>query len=181
MFRKIILLIGAVLLLIMLGGFLLPSSFSAKRSVTVQAPPEAVYDTLLRIQTWPQWHFWLQQADTDSKGITFGDTLNGKGASVASSKGKSSSTSIRIVSTQPMRKKINVNMTISGRFTLQSKISLEPNAQGARVVWQDRGNVGMNPVQRYIGLMMPSFLGDGIEESLSQLKRTVERRSDKNI
>ncbi|PSR03144.1 MAG: hypothetical protein BRD50_06425, partial [Bacteroidetes bacterium SW_11_45_7] len=119
MFRKIVLIACVVLLLIMLAGFFLPAGFSARRTMTIEAPEKVVFDSLTTISTWPKWHPWVE-GDKNNRPITFGDTLQGKGATVYKNKGKSDEAKVRILEAAPVRKQMKARVQVAGQFTLTS-------------------------------------------------------------
>lgn len=178
MFRKIVLIAGVVLLLIMLAGFFLPAEFSAKRSAKIEAPEEVVFDSLRRITTWPKWHPWLEGAEDDDL-ISFGDTLKGKGAVVYKSREQSDMSKVRILDVAPVRKEMEVRVQVAGQVTLTSTIHLQRKNNGTMIEWQDRGEVGINPIQRYIALAMPALLGKTIDQGLTNLKALMEKGAGK--
>ena len=59
----------------------------------------------------------------------------------------------------------------TGEFTLESVEG------GTLVTWSDSGDMGMNPVNRYMGLMMDGMIGPDFELGLENLKTVVENQS----
>lgn len=176
MFRKIVLITSLIFLLVMLAGFLLPAQFSAERSTTIDASEDIVFDTLATITTWPRWNPWLEGGKDDGQ-ITFGDTLQGEGSVVYMNKGESDVSKIRIVSVAPVRKEIDVQLQIAGQFNLAATIVVRQSNYGTLIEWREKGELGMNPVQRYIALAMPALLGKTIDQGLTNLKQILEEGS----
>ena len=52
---------------------------------------------------------------------------------------------------------------------------METVAGGVRVKMRLKGSLGPNPIRRYYGLIMNSYMGDEFEESLKKLKAVVEQ------
>src|SRR5687768_3949211 len=71
--------VGAVVVVFVVVGFCLPRRFSVKRSVAIEAPPEAVYAVVVRLREWPTWTAWNQQRYPDMK-ITHSGPEEGVGA-----------------------------------------------------------------------------------------------------
>lgn len=53
-------------------------------------------------------------------------------------------------------------------------ITFEKIEQGLKVTWQDNGNFGSNPFNKYFGLAMDLMMGPDFEAGLDNLKKQVE-------
>jgi hypothetical protein len=51
---------------------------------------------------------------------------------------------------------------------------LEPTPEGVKVTWTFQGDAGKNPIGRYMGLMIESFLGPQYERGLANIKKIAE-------
>ena len=45
---------------------------------------------------------------------------------------------------------------------------------GLEVTWINEGDLGMNPLNRYVGLLMDHFMAQDLETSLRNLKNATE-------
>lgn len=61
-----------------------------------------------------------------------------------------------------------------GRFLLYGDITFTPQNNGTHVTWKDHGDVGANPVMRYMMLFIEKIMGPTLEKSLENLKTKVE-------
>jgi hypothetical protein len=43
-----------------------------------------------------------------------------------------------------------------------------------KLVWSDEGDLGLNPINRWFGLMLDKFIGTDFETGLANLKKLVE-------
>ena len=66
-----------------------------------------------------------------------------------------------------------LQMTGNG-FLLNGRIAFEPLGTGTQVTWTDFGEVGKNPLYRYMAALMDKVMGPAFEKSLSALKQKSE-------
>jgi hypothetical protein len=53
-------------------------------------------------------------------------------------------------------------------------VNLAPAAEGVRVTWVDEGDLGMNPMHRWLGLFLDRMIGPDFEKGLAKLKTISE-------
>ena len=53
--------IGSIVLLIVVAGFMIPSSFSVQRSIEINAAPRKVYDLIVEPKKWKDWSVWTRR------------------------------------------------------------------------------------------------------------------------
>ena len=53
--------------------------------------------------------------------------------------------------------------------------ALEPSAGGTRVTWTNAGDVGSNPLKRYLAVSMDHLVGPDFEAGLANLKAAAEK------
>jgi hypothetical protein len=163
--------LGAVVLLFVVIGFCLPRRFHVERGVFIGAPPESVYAVIIKLREWPTWTAWTKERYPDMR-IEFSGAEEGVGAK-QSWEGKSSgSGSIEIT-------KANLEEGIAYAFSFDGNpstggIGFFPGPDGTLVTWYADGDLGMNPVARYFGLLMDRFMGPDFEKGLINLKKKVE-------
>ena len=52
---------------------------------------------------------------------------------------------------------------------------LTPDGDGYRLTWSDEGDLGMNPMNRWVGLFLDKLIGKDFETGLVNLKKLVEK------
>jgi len=57
----------------------------------------------------------------------------------------------------------------------EGDLLLAPAGSGTRVTWTNRGDVGRNPLKRYLAMAMDRMVGPDFEAGLANLKRVAER------
>ena len=169
----------AVVVLFVSVGFCLPRRFSVSRSIVVEAPPEAVYGVVAKLREWPTWTAWTVERYPDMK-VTFSGPEEGVGARQSWEGNSSGKGSVEITKASP-EEGIAYDFAFDGSPSTGG-ISFFPSFDGATLVtWHAEGDLGMNPIARYFGLLMDRFMGPDFEVGLTNLKKKVEaaqRRSN---
>jgi len=161
----------SLVLLTMLGvGFLLPGHWESERSVTIDAPPEAVWPWISDLR---QWDAWAPVGEVE--GIYPGET-RGVGAvrewdDPAWGFG---SVTIREVDEGG---RITYDVAVEGGLETRGTLRLEPtlDASGTRVTWIERGDFGWNPLLSWFALGMEPRQGVQLAQGLDALRERVER------
>lgn len=164
-----------VLVIAVVGfSFMLPSSASLSRSITIAAPPEVVFERLNSFEHFNKWSPWAG-LDPETRYFYEGPT-SGVGAIYRweSDQQQVGSGRQEIVESEPHRL-IAVRLAFSG-FTADnlSHYRLSPIEGGTEVVWAYQTEVGNQIIGRYFLLMLDRMLGPQYEQGLQQLKSLLE-------
>jgi hypothetical protein len=160
--------IAALILGFLFVGFLLPSGWSAERSVRIEAPAEAIFPYLSRAEAWGEWtpspeegleHFG--PAEGVGSGRRWDDEMNGEGEFVLTESVPSSEVAYDVG-------------VEGGSIQIHGRIRLEADGEGTLVQWTEEGDFGWNPLLGYLAKRMNELQGAQLESSLADLKRLVE-------
>jgi hypothetical protein len=164
----------AVLLLI---GFLLPSSWKVQRSIVIQAAPEKIYPFVANFKAgWPQWSAFDFE-DPQIK-YSYSGAEEGVGAQREWQSPKMGDGSQEITKADPSGGvEFDLKMKRS-RFVMKGKIAFEKAEGGTKVTWTDSGSVGSNPIYHYMAAMLDTMMGKSFERSLAALKAKAEAAPD---
>ncbi|GAO45330.1 SRPBCC family protein [Flavihumibacter petaseus] len=175
--KKLLKILGwilGILVLLLLAGYLLPAKVSVSRGIAIQAQPEKIYNVLTNMKTYNSWMVWNQR-DTAMR-IEWGDRTSGLGASYKwfSDNSQVGDGQLKISDVQPY-KSITTEMTF-GESPNPSFATwwLQPDGKGTSVKWEMTMNMGMNPVGRWMGLLMRGMMEKDFDNGLSQLKQKIE-------
>jgi carbon monoxide dehydrogenase subunit G len=171
--KKVVFAILVLPILIILAAFFLPSRYKVERSLLIQAKPDAIFPLLNDLKRWPEWTAWNSQREPSLVYAYPGPVSAGVGA-VQSWTAQSGNGSIKLTAADPLQGvayELNFN---EGRFISTGRIQLLPADQGTRVVWTNEGDLGSNPVGRYLGLLMDKWMGADFELGLQNLKAKTE-------
>ncbi len=165
--------IGAVVLLLVAGGFFLPSAFKVERSAVINAPPKKIYDLVVEPRQWARWSVWNRRdpgMKITYKGPPFG--MGSKWEWVSKTEGSGSMEFTRVEPDRKVEYSLffpDYNMRSTGA------IALEPSGTATRVTWSTAGDMGGNPLKRYLTLTMDRMVGPDFEAGLANLKELAEK------
>lgn len=165
--------VGFLALMVVGAGMLLPSRFEVERSILVDATPDRVFNHVVDPREWQRWTVWSQR--DPGMQVTYAGPPFGQGARwswVSESEGSGSMTFTRVVPNERLGYELSF-----ADFGMKSEgeILLVPAGSATRVTWTNRGDVGKNPLKRYLAAAMDRMVGPDFEAGLANLKRLVEK------
>jgi uncharacterized protein YndB with AHSA1/START domain len=166
--------VAALIVLLLAGGMLLPSTFAVQRSASIAAPPDKVYALVADPRGWAQWGVWSQR-DPKMK-ITYSGAASGAGAvwewkSESQGDGRMTFTAAE----PPSRVAFDLYFPDFGT-TSKGELSFAPENAGTRVRWTMNGDMGRNPLFHWMALFMDRMVGPDFEAGLANLKKLAEGR-----
>ncbi len=160
-----------ILVLLLLVGFLLPSNYSAQRSVTVNAPAEKIFPFIANTKEWKRWTVWNQR---DPKmQITYSGPESGTGAKWSWKSKSEGNGSMEFTAIEPS-KRLAYSLQMQDMTPSLGDITLAPSGNGTKVTWVMNGDAGMNPLFRWFGFFIDKLVGPDFEAGLVNLKKLVE-------
>ncbi len=165
---------GASLLLVafLAVGYLLPNSWSTRRTERVAAPREVIFPLVNSVEGWREWTPW-SELETTSSGPE-----EGAGASLSWDDPDVGSGVFTILeSERPKRVRYRVEVD-GGAIRFEGLILLEARPKGTEVTWVEEGRFGWNPLFGYLALSMERIQGAELKKGLEQLKRIGEERAE---
>ena len=167
-FKKILLAFVVLIVLLLIGAFLLPSSSHVERSATIDAPlctARVMVSDLKRFQEWSPW------ADRDPDAVyTYEMPRAGAGASVQwKGDDRVGEGTMKVVAVE--EKEVRMTLDFGSQGTANSAYRLEPVGEQTEVTWVFDTELGNNPISRYMGLMMDTWIGADYEEGLANLRQ----------
>lgn len=163
-------LIGLMVLLLAIG-FLMPATYSAQRSIVINAPADKVFPLLTNVKEWKRWTVWNQR-DPNMQLIYSGPD-SGVGAKLAW-KSKSEGNGAMEFTAAEANKRLAYSLQMEGMTPAPGDITLTPAGNGTKVIWTMNGDAGMNPLFRWVGFFMDKLVGPDFEAGLANLKKIVE-------
>lgn len=154
-------------------GLLLPGQLQTERSIEIAAGPELVYDYVAGFSRFNEWSPWAD-LDPDAQ-YTVSGPGQGSGARMewSSKLPEVGSGSQEVVSAEPSREVI-IRLVFDGQGEAVSTMRLESADVGTHANWRFDMDLGMNPINRWIGLMVGGSVGADYEKGLRRLKALVE-------
>ena len=173
--KRILLFVVALLVILIAVAFVLPRHIELERSITIDAPPHTVYTVLNGYTLFNEWSPWAE--DDDAAVYEYSGPREGVGAKMSWKSEALGDGSQEIVVSEP-GSKIGTQMDFGDQGQPTAQFQLTPEGEGTKVVWGFKGDMGMNPVARYMGLFIGRMLGPDYEEGLQSLKTLVEGLPD---
>jgi effector-binding domain-containing protein len=171
MVRKIVIGLAALVALLVGVAVLLPATVQVERSAVIKASAEEVFVVINDLTRFKEWASW---SETDpGMTITLSGPPMGAGASLSWRSDAFGSGTLEITESTPFKvvaTRLDFGSSGGGKGTL----SLAPVDGGTKVTWVFETKLGFNPVERYMGLMMDTWVGADYERSLARLKALVE-------
>ena len=172
--RNLVFGLVALVIVLALAAFALPRKVTVARSISVAAPPAAVFPYVNAPQRFTEWSPWAAK-DPEMK-VTFEGPAEGVGAKMtwASANSQVGHGTQEITESVP-DERVAYRLEFGGLPPSGAYFDLEPAGEGTLVTWTLAADMGMNPVGRWMGLMMDRFAGKDFEDGLLRLKTLAEK------
>ena len=177
-FRRILLIILCIALVVITIGFFLPRKIHVQRTEKISASQKTIFKQVNTLKNWVRWFPWLQ-IDTSMQLIYSGPAA-GVGAtlkwmSTDMNVGNGSVSIISSFSSDSLE--VVFDFAEKGKST-EKFIFLKEN-QNTNVSCSVDCDLGMNPISRWFGLFSDHLIGPDIEQGLLNLDQLV--RDTKNV
>ena len=162
----------ALVVLILIIGLFLPSSFNVERSVVINMPVDSVFKQVDDFNNYAQWNPWLP-LDPEAK-TQVSDPCSGVGAQWSWEGeiiGKGQLTRLEVDNNKFIRSKLIFDDKEDNPSYNYWKF--ETTDGGTKVTWGMEGDLDY-PVGRFIGLLMDGMIGADFEKGLASLKMRAE-------
>ena len=173
MLRRLFATLLAIVVLILIVGFMLPRQVTVERSVIIDQPAEVIFEVLSDFRHFSQWSPW-HEADPDA-GYRIEGPPSGVGATLIwSDEHGSGAGRLWIVGMTP-NQRIDMAMEL-GDSEVDSYFLIEPEGLAHQVTWGMQVEFGtFDLTGRYIGLMLPSLVGRSYRDGLERLAEYLDR------
>ncbi len=155
------------------GGMLLSPTFQVTRSTLVAAPPDKVYALVANPRGWKEWSVWNRR-DPQMQ-VTYTGPESGAGAAWAWKSASEGDGKMTFTAAEP-GKRVAFDLYFPDFGTTSTgELSFAAEGSGTRVSWTMNGDMGSNPLFRWITLFADRMVGRDFEAGLSNLKAVAER------
>ena len=171
--KKIGLSLLGLVILLAVGSLFISSKLKVERSIEVAAPANAAFEQVNTLRNWEQWSPW-HKIDEHML-LTYSGPDGGEGASYNwfSKHPDVGDGEFKIVKTEPY-KLIDAQMKF-GENVATTSYTFDETAKGTRITWAMESDLGMNPVDKYFGLLfLDKYVGADFERGLNNMKQIVE-------
>jgi uncharacterized protein YndB with AHSA1/START domain len=155
------------------GGALLPQQFTVSRSVVVNAAPDKVYSLVVSPRRWKDWSVWNQR--DPAMQITYSGAESGPGAVWSWKSASEGDGKMTFVAAEPGRRLAYELYFPDFGTTSGGELRLAAQGLGTRVTWVMNGDMGSNPLYRWMTLFADGMVGKDFDAGLANLKSLAER------
>jgi len=164
----------AIPLLVVVVAATRPATYQVQRSISLAAPPDAVYGAVVDFNRWERWSPWAR-LDPRQKTTVVGE---GVGAVYTwSGDDKVGAGRMTIVEAVP-GSRVGIKLEFLRPFESTSETSFQvvPDGAGSRLTWSMKGTNGYVARAMSIFMDMDKLIGPDFEKGLASLKAEVERQ-----
>lgn len=176
-FVNILLIVLIILSAFVLISVFLPSKVSVERSMVMQASAERVFEQVNNLKKWPQWMPWIKL--DPNMDLSYGNQTEGEGASYSWSSNKKNvgNGKLTIMESKPHRLIVN-KIEFGGQRPGRGSWRFEEKDGKTKVTWRMDSDMGINPMNKFFGLMMDKMVGGSFESGLADIKQIVEAEAN---
>ena len=173
--------LGAVALIAVAAAAILvaaatrPDTFTVKRSIVVNAPPDWVFPLINHFQRWRDWSPW-ERKDPDMK-RAFGPHASGKGAVYSWSGNQDVGQGKMEIVEAKSPSLVRLKLEFFKPFKAQNEVDfvLEQRGGGTEVTWTMRGQLTLAQKVAHLFMDMDALVGKDFEQGLANLKARAEK------
>lgn len=174
MFKKIIIVISVLILLLLAWAAVQPSTYSVQRSIAIKAPPEKIQPLISDFHNWGQWSPW-EGLDPAMK-RTFSGAPKDLGAVYAWEGNKNvGSGRMEVVSLTPAKVGIKLDFLTPVKSSSVTEFVLEPQGDTTMVRWTMSGDSDFMGKMMNVFVSMDSMIGPAFESGLAKMKTAAEK------
>ncbi len=172
--KKIFLAIVIIIVLLVIVAFILPKTYHVERSTVINGNKAMIYNLTSNFAKWELWTPW-KEMDTAATYKMVGE--DGKVGTIWSWDGKVVGDGQMTLTQLVPGELVGYDIAFHhGKYKSQGKIIIEATGDSAKVSWIDEGDLGYNPISRYMGLFMGKMMTPEFDKGLAKLKKVVELR-----
>lgn len=177
MVRKLFGILLALIVVLIVIGFLLPTTVVVERSRVIDRSPEVLFEVLSDLRHFTQWAPWLARHPDMAWHLE--GPPRGVGATLVWRETPETGESrLRIVATTPPER---VDLALEmGEVEFDNWFRITPDEGGQRVSWGMRAQFGaLDLVGRYVGLILPGLIGSDYREGLERLDDYLQQSPER--
>ena len=171
--KRLLLTVASLIVILAVASFFLPQKQQVERSIEISAPVEKIYPHLADPRLFVEWSPW-SSIDPNME-TTFTGAASGEGAGMSwQSDQPSVGTGSWVITKAIENESLDVDMDFGDQGSATSFFRLNPNGSTTQVTWGFETDAGMNPMMRWMGLLMDKMVGNEYAKGLETLKQKLE-------
>jgi uncharacterized protein YndB with AHSA1/START domain len=172
--KNVLLGLVAVVVALVAIAYALPSHYQLARSIDIDAPPAKIYPLVANVHAWKDWSAW--NGRDPNMQIVYSGPESGPGAKwswTSKSEGKGE---MAFTGAEPDKRLDYALYFPDFESHANGVFTFEPvSATTTRVTWTNEGDLGNNPISRWMGLAMDKMVGNDFATGLANLKTLATR------
>ncbi|WP_373987943.1 SRPBCC family protein [Duganella sp. BuS-21] len=174
MFKKIIIGLAVLILIVLAAAALQPASYSVTRSVAIKASPEKIQPLIGDFHQWVQWSPWEQLDPGMTR--TFSGAPKDLGAVYAWQGNREVGAGrMEVISLTPLKVGIKLDFYVPVESSSLTDFVLEPKGDTTQVTWTMSGNSDFMTKLMGVFVSMDKMIGPDFERGLAQMKTAAEK------
>lgn len=150
---KIILWAMIIIILIIVIAFLLPRSYRVERSIVIGAERSTIYQLTCNLKKWDLWTPWTRDIDTTAIFELSGNDC--EPGTIWRWDGEMFGEGEILITEVVQGELFTYDLMFDkGKVVSKGSMKYTQENDSVRVVWTDEGDLGWNPVARYMGLFI---------------------------
>lgn len=154
-------------------SWFLPHAYRIEKTTVVNRPLQQSFDYMNNINNWNDWSPWNKNLDS-SLVFFYSKNRVGKGARQYFRGGLYGSGRLCITNSIPNAEMAYDLWMNEGTIYTQAKFRFEPLGYKTKLIWIDSGDVGMNPIYRYMLNSKIASTEESFEQGLVTIKKAIE-------
>lgn len=155
------------------GGMAISPNFVVTRSVVINAPADKVYALIEDPRAWKRWSVWNQR--DPAMQMEYRGPQTGNGAQWSWTSKTEGDGAMTFVGAVP-GKRLGYELYFPDFGTTSTgALELEAQDNATRITWSMQGDMGSNPLFRWMSLMADRMVGKDFEAGLANLKTLAEQ------
>ncbi len=173
MLRRLFAVLLALVILLVVIGFMLPASVTVERDRAFDHPPEVLYEVVSDLRHFVQWSPWLDGAAPDTYRLE--GAASGVGATLVWREGADAGASRMWITAVEASRRVEYELEF-GDNEADGWFRIDSDGIGYRVHWGLSMEFGtFDLVGRYVGLMLPGLVGREYDNGLQRLEEYLEQ------
>lgn len=180
MLKKVGIVIGVILLVIIIGIMMLPKNVVVERSTVINAPVSLVYDQVNELENWANWSVWAQR-DPDMKTEYSGEDKGAGSTYCWEGDPDKTGKGCLTITENVENASINTLLEFEGMGPGHGSWSFEEGDEGVKVTWAMNSDLSNSFIAPIFGLFMDGLVGPDFETGLANLKEYSENLPTSSI
>ena len=171
--KRLLGLIVVLVLVLVAVAYVLPRKITVERGVTINAPANTIFPFVNSLKENEKWSPWLDR-DPDVQ-LTYEGPEAGVGNKLTwASDHPQVGSGSNVITASIRNERIETALDFGDMGTAVAWVTFDAQGDATLVKWGFTADMGLNPIARWMGLMMDKWVGADYENGLSRLKILVE-------